>query len=145
MLKQLFQRKKSKYVIFIVLFACLSIGGLIFFYFAVVQNKFGIQIEPEMVENLEGTYLKTFGEEGYVKSATYFGDEWPINFWNSEMDNLQADMQQLQMKFITATKHLKDILKKFQNFIHQIIFKFYKKAQILFLGVFLYQEGSICI
>lgn len=96
MLKQLFQRKKSKFIIYIVLFVCLSIGSLIFFYSAVIQNKGGMQIEPEMVENLEGTYLKPFGEEGYVKSATYFGDEWPINFWNSEMDNLQADMQQIK-------------------------------------------------
>ncbi len=37
-----------------------------------------------------------FGSDGYVKSATYFADEWPINFWNSEMDSLDADMEQIK-------------------------------------------------
>ena len=37
-----------------------------------------------------------FGSEGYVKSASYFADEWPINFWNSEMDYLDADMEQIK-------------------------------------------------
>ncbi len=32
----------------------------------------------------------------YVKSATYFADEWPINFWNSEMDNLDSDFRQIK-------------------------------------------------
>lgn len=35
-------------------------------------------------------------EEEYVKSAHYFSDEWPINFWNSEMDNLEADLKQIK-------------------------------------------------
>lgn len=34
--------------------------------------------------------------EGYVKSATYFAAEWPTNFWNSEMDNLDSDMMQIK-------------------------------------------------
>ena len=38
----------------------------------------------------------TFTQRGYVKSATYYGDEWPINFWNSEMDHLDADMRQIK-------------------------------------------------
>lgn len=35
-------------------------------------------------------------DSSYVKSATYFADEWPINFWNSEMDNLDADFRQIK-------------------------------------------------
>ncbi len=31
----------------------------------------------------------------YLRSATYFADEWPINFWNSENDTLEADMAQI--------------------------------------------------
>ena len=31
-----------------------------------------------------------------LKSATYFGDEWVMNFWNSEMDDLKADMEQIR-------------------------------------------------
>lgn len=37
-----------------------------------------------------------FGSNGYVKSATYFSNEWPINFWNSEMDDLSSDMEQIK-------------------------------------------------
>lgn len=40
-------------------------------------------------------YFSEFGRDGYVRSATYFADEWPINFWNSEMDCLDDDMQQI--------------------------------------------------
>lgn len=36
-----------------------------------------------------------FGKEEYVRSVTYFSDEWPINFWNSEMDNLENDFIQI--------------------------------------------------
>lgn len=35
-------------------------------------------------------------EKGYVRSATYFADEWPLNFWNSEMDSLEEDMRRIQ-------------------------------------------------
>ena len=96
MLKQLCQKKKSKYIIFIVISICLGVGFLMFLDSIIVKNKFGMQVEPEKVEILDAAYLKPFGKDGYVKSATYFGDEWPINFWNSEMDNLQADMQQIK-------------------------------------------------
>lgn len=33
---------------------------------------------------------------GYIRSATYFADEWPLNFWNSEMDALGSDMKQIR-------------------------------------------------
>ncbi len=38
----------------------------------------------------------TFGRKGYVRSATYFGDEWPINFWNSDNDHLAEDMARIK-------------------------------------------------
>lgn len=38
----------------------------------------------------------SFGTSGYVRSASYFGDEWPINFWNSEMEHLERDMEQIR-------------------------------------------------
>lgn len=31
----------------------------------------------------------------YLKSATYFGDEWVLNFWNSEDDHLAEDLKQI--------------------------------------------------
>lgn len=34
--------------------------------------------------------------DNYVRSATYFADEWPINFWNCEMDNLEKDFAQIR-------------------------------------------------
>lgn len=44
----------------------------------------------------DSEYLSDFGEGGYVRSATYFADEWPVNFWNSEMDHLDTDMAQVK-------------------------------------------------
>lgn len=31
----------------------------------------------------------------YLKSVTYFGDAWPINFWNSEDTNMEANFQRI--------------------------------------------------
>ncbi len=31
----------------------------------------------------------------YLKSVTYFGDEWPINYWNSEDKNIDANLTQI--------------------------------------------------
>jgi hypothetical protein len=31
----------------------------------------------------------------YLKSVTYAGDDWVINFWNTEMDHLDEDMEQI--------------------------------------------------
>lgn len=41
-------------------------------------------------------YISTFGNGEYVRSATYFSDAWPINFWNSEMDNLEVELLQIR-------------------------------------------------
>ena len=56
----------------------------------------GMQVVPEQVENANGAYLNAFASDGYVKSATYYGDEWNINFWNSEMEHLHEDMQKIK-------------------------------------------------
>ncbi len=32
----------------------------------------------------------------YLKSVTYFGDEWVLNFWNSETDHLEKDLEQIR-------------------------------------------------
>ncbi|MCI8401498.1 MAG: hypothetical protein HFI38_05295 [Lachnospiraceae bacterium] len=32
----------------------------------------------------------------YLKSATYFGGEWAVNFWNSEDDHLEEELRQIQ-------------------------------------------------
>lgn len=39
---------------------------------------------------------RSLSNEMYVKSATYFADEWPINFWNSELDDLDCDMERIK-------------------------------------------------
>ncbi len=41
------------------------------------------------------SYLSSFGKDGYVRTASYFGDVWPINFWNSEYDHLEEDFNQI--------------------------------------------------
>lgn len=38
----------------------------------------------------------TFTGQSYVKSATYFGDEWPKNLWNSEFDHITEDFKQIK-------------------------------------------------
>jgi hypothetical protein len=46
--------------------------------------------------NASADHASTFGADGYVRSASYFGDEWHINFWNSEMEHLERDMKQIR-------------------------------------------------
>ncbi len=31
----------------------------------------------------------------YMRSVTYFGDEWPINYWNSEDKNMEENMARI--------------------------------------------------
>lgn len=33
--------------------------------------------------------------EQYLKSATYYSDEWIVNFWNTESDHMDAELQQI--------------------------------------------------
>ena len=55
-----------------------------------------------MVVAVVALFLLTGGKSSssestsYVRAATYFGNEWPINFWNSEMDHLKEDMAQIK-------------------------------------------------
>ncbi len=35
-------------------------------------------------------------DSAYARSATYFGEEWPLNFWNSEFSFLERDMEQIR-------------------------------------------------
>ena len=35
------------------------------------------------------------GTAGYLKSATYYSDDWVINFWNSESKNMDAELAQI--------------------------------------------------
>ena len=32
----------------------------------------------------------------YLKSVTYFGDEWPINYWGSEDENMSANFAKIK-------------------------------------------------
>lgn len=50
---------------------------------------------PEDREENNGQNNFVFYENGYVRSATYFADEWSVNFWNSEMDSLKENMEQI--------------------------------------------------
>ena len=34
------------------------------------------------------------GEAGYLKSATYYSDDWVINFWNSESKHMEEELAQ---------------------------------------------------
>ncbi len=35
-------------------------------------------------------------DSGYLKSATYYSDDWVCNFWNSESDNMEAELAQIR-------------------------------------------------
>lgn len=74
-----------------------------------VRITFSVQNEPDdndecdwlviknvVIDKDETAVKKVFNENRYVRSATYFSDEWPINFWNSELDNLELDMEQIR-------------------------------------------------
>ncbi len=36
------------------------------------------------------------GAAGYLKSATYYSDDWVINFWNSESKNMDTELAQIR-------------------------------------------------
>ena len=35
------------------------------------------------------------GTAGYLKSATYYSDDWVINFWNSESGNMDQELARI--------------------------------------------------
>ena len=68
-------------------------------------QRIRISFADEKEQNADGDWLimkndlsdkSTFGRDGYVCSATYFGNEWPINFWNSDIGSLEEDMLQIR-------------------------------------------------
>lgn len=79
------------------------IGVAVFFildtfclWISIDRNIAGKKEEFFYQENYTVEYsTKPFASEGYVRSATYFSDEWPVNFWNSEMDDLDAELEQI--------------------------------------------------
>lgn len=44
---------------------------------------------------LFGLTVNAAEKPAYLKSATYFGDEWPINYWNSEDDKIDANLARI--------------------------------------------------
>ena len=36
------------------------------------------------------------GQSGYLKSATYYSNDWVINFWNSESVDMEAELEQIR-------------------------------------------------
>lgn len=37
-----------------------------------------------------------FQKSEYILATHYFADEWPINFWNTEWDNIDQDLKQIK-------------------------------------------------
>ena len=35
-------------------------------------------------------------KSAYLKSVTYFGDEWPINYWGSEDENMSSNFAKIK-------------------------------------------------
>ena len=35
------------------------------------------------------------GRAGYLKSATYYSDDWVVNFWNSESAHMEQELAQI--------------------------------------------------
>lgn len=54
-----------------------------------------IILKDVFIHTQDKSAIGTFGKEGYVKSATYFSDEWAVNFWNSEMDGLTEELARI--------------------------------------------------
>lgn len=40
--------------------------------------------------------INTDNKDVYIKAAHYFGDEWPINFWSSELNNIDKDFNKIK-------------------------------------------------
>lgn len=75
--------KKKKYIL-----STMFIIMMMFVLIACVSKD-----NSNMVVRDEGD---AFGEAGYVRTATYFSDEWQVNFWNSEMDDLEEELAQIK-------------------------------------------------
>lgn len=49
-----------------------------------------------IVSGAEEALLKPSSGGGYFASAHYFGDAWPANMWDSEFEDIDADLQQIK-------------------------------------------------
>ncbi len=54
-----------------------------------------ISIFLGLLTTLAITFSSFAAAPTYLKAATYYGDTWVINFWNSEMNHLDEDMAQI--------------------------------------------------
>lgn len=75
---------KRRILIFSAAFICISMGLLI--YWLTFSNR-----ERSKQREMESTK-----DTAYLKAVHYFADEWPINFWNSEWDTLEEDLDQIK-------------------------------------------------
>lgn len=57
----------------------------------VIKETESIMQDSSILENPSRKKMNSF-----FISAHYFADEWPLNFWNSEMDHLKNDMMQIK-------------------------------------------------
>lgn len=78
--------RSGKRVILNVLLICICVLVGLLFYRLIILN--GERQERGEAESTKDT--------AYLKAVHYFADEWPINFWNSEWDNLENDLVQIK-------------------------------------------------
>ncbi len=74
---------------------CVVLFAVLYIFAQMTVSKTSDWTLPDQKDNKNEQKDYVFFENGYVRSATYFADEWPVNFWNSEMDFLKEDMQQI--------------------------------------------------
>jgi len=60
------------------------------------NNEKGNENGDWVIFKSNSEYISSFAEEGYVRSATYFENSWPLNFWNSETENIDRDFKQIR-------------------------------------------------
>ena len=60
------------------------------------NGKNGDDVADWVVIRNQNDFSSNFGKDGYVRSATYFGNEWVMNFWNSEMESLEEDFERIK-------------------------------------------------
>ncbi len=84
MKEKLDKTSKRIWGVFLVICFCIGIG-----------MTFGYN-EKNTGENKENRLPEYTQDTSYVTAAHYFADEWPINFWNAEWDNLENDLEQIK-------------------------------------------------
>lgn len=63
-------------------------------------NPFGQRettvVETKEINSTNYEINKNGSDFGYIKAVHYFGSEWPINFWSSELYDVEKDMKQIK-------------------------------------------------